>query len=648
LIPTFIDKTVIQIECGHRYTMFLTDDNELFGSGKNYSGQLGLGHTAPVYTATKVTTKEIVESRIAKIHCGHAHTILMLENKDCLVFGWNTSGQAGIGSYGAQVTPIKIPMFSGPLGRKLRDIVCSQYTTVFLLENNEIWTVGMNKHGVLGQETDVEKSHTPAPLSSTLLDFKRCVSVSGGSYHLVFVLEDVRSCNVGIDDKLKDSLKSIMSEESQLLTKYNFRNSTLHLNRDIIKVRCPILLQIQNTAEEKEVEDEPPRKKMKMSENVTYNDSIIAAFESHDLSFDALALIIDFCNRDELSEMYRQNEIENVEIISVLTEVYLWLCHKLSQSELTTAMMNRLLSIVLRRLLCQITTSSVVNVLLSIEKKIEEGEVLTIKNNLMERVTPFRQHLIALLNSATDFAQTPDTDKLSKNLLFEILSKKYTLLKEENVMIPPTEFAQDMKQLYILIQKETNWLSSSEDHVVLLLDRSKKYLINAHKSILSSRCDYFKSKFHSGMTDEHSQEVTMFIEEDEDDEDEIRLKTVHEFIEYLYSGVMTVNSSNAISMLNIWNFYSMPVDDPIPTYCQRLIMKEVNEDNILEMVVTFLKSEIQYPLLHEFYIQTIVKHWTQLHKKHTTKALINLLSLDLYLQINQEYLKATEALSAYM
>ena len=80
------------LACGHNYTMVVRGDGLLLGTGRNDCGQLGLGHTKDV------SRFEVVGNfiYIRDISCGQSHTMVVLGSRLLLGTGSNDWGQLGV------------------------------------------------------------------------------------------------------------------------------------------------------------------------------------------------------------------------------------------------------------------------------------------------------------------------------------------------------------------------------------------------------------------------------------------------------------------------------------------------------------------------------------------------------------------------
>ena len=80
------------IVAGSRSTFGITEDGELYATGSNESGQLGLGMKDSMTFFTKVPVK----FKVKQVACGWAHSMVLSEDGRVFVCGDNKKGQLGL------------------------------------------------------------------------------------------------------------------------------------------------------------------------------------------------------------------------------------------------------------------------------------------------------------------------------------------------------------------------------------------------------------------------------------------------------------------------------------------------------------------------------------------------------------------------
>jgi alpha-tubulin suppressor-like RCC1 family protein len=155
------NKTIKDIDCGSFFTVFLTTDGLLYGTGQNSFGQLGLNITNNPTTFQLIT---IPNKLIKQVACGGNHTVVLTTDFLLYVTGLNTSGQLGIGN---NITPpqktfqqITIP------GKIIKQVSCGGEYTVVLTTDNLLYVTGLNGLGQLGLNNTISKN-----------TFEQCLSI---------------------------------------------------------------------------------------------------------------------------------------------------------------------------------------------------------------------------------------------------------------------------------------------------------------------------------------------------------------------------------------------------------------------------------------------------------------------------------------
>jgi alpha-tubulin suppressor-like RCC1 family protein len=145
-IPNIIG--IKSIASGYYHSLILTDDGEVWSCGENTYGQLGrveADGSATVVNLAK-TTGLIGIKAIAN---GTNHSLFLTEGAEVLTCGRNSNGQLGRAVADGSTTVInlaKIPDLTG-----IKALAGGHYHSLFLIENNEVWSCGKNNYGQLGR-----------------------------------------------------------------------------------------------------------------------------------------------------------------------------------------------------------------------------------------------------------------------------------------------------------------------------------------------------------------------------------------------------------------------------------------------------------------------------------------------------------------
>ncbi|KAF3439278.1 hypothetical protein FNV43_RR17554 [Rhamnella rubrinervis] len=113
------DSFISQISGGWRHTMALTSDGKLYGWGWNKFGQVGVGDN--VDHCSPVQVKFPHEQKVIQISCGWRHTLAVTERQNVFSWGRGTNGQLGHGESVDRNTPKIIEALSvdGDSGKQI-------------------------------------------------------------------------------------------------------------------------------------------------------------------------------------------------------------------------------------------------------------------------------------------------------------------------------------------------------------------------------------------------------------------------------------------------------------------------------------------------------------------------------------------------
>ncbi|KZV38592.1 hypothetical protein F511_09343 [Dorcoceras hygrometricum] len=88
-------SSISQISGGWRHTMAVTTDGTLYGWGWNKFGQVGVGNN--VDHCSPVQVKFLLDQKVVNIACGWRHTLAVTEGQNVFSWGRGTNGQLGHG-----------------------------------------------------------------------------------------------------------------------------------------------------------------------------------------------------------------------------------------------------------------------------------------------------------------------------------------------------------------------------------------------------------------------------------------------------------------------------------------------------------------------------------------------------------------------
>ncbi|WZY79692.1 ultraviolet-B receptor UVR8 [Brassica napus] len=89
------NSVISQISGGWRHTMALTSDGKLYGWGWNKFGQVGVGNNLDQCSPVQVRFPD--DQKVVQVSCGWRHTLAVTERNNVFAWGRGTNGQLGIG-----------------------------------------------------------------------------------------------------------------------------------------------------------------------------------------------------------------------------------------------------------------------------------------------------------------------------------------------------------------------------------------------------------------------------------------------------------------------------------------------------------------------------------------------------------------------
>nr|XP_012136072.1 PREDICTED: X-linked retinitis pigmentosa GTPase regulator [Megachile rotundata] len=151
-----IPEPVKQISAGYYHSAFLTESGLVYICGESESGKLGID----VNFSTQITPKQMqLPSPAVHVACGGHHTVVLAENGNIYCTGSNSNGQLGLGT---NVTELHTPklLSRGMLQNEtISRISCGESHTAIVTESGKLFTCGDGRHGKLGLEENENNVH---------------------------------------------------------------------------------------------------------------------------------------------------------------------------------------------------------------------------------------------------------------------------------------------------------------------------------------------------------------------------------------------------------------------------------------------------------------------------------------------------------
>ncbi|KAL4561348.1 hypothetical protein LXL04_033513 [Taraxacum kok-saghyz] len=161
LCSAFGDGNLREIACGGAHTLFLTDAGNVYASGLNDCGQLGVSDGRG-YTIDPLEVSGL-PNNIVKVSAGYYHSSAITESGELYMWGKNSSGQLGLGKKAGKVIPVpsKVEFLNGV---PIKMAALGSDHSISVTETGEVLSWGGGESGRLGHG---HKSSLLGFLSST-------------------------------------------------------------------------------------------------------------------------------------------------------------------------------------------------------------------------------------------------------------------------------------------------------------------------------------------------------------------------------------------------------------------------------------------------------------------------------------------------
>ncbi|XP_043262293.1 probable E3 ubiquitin-protein ligase HERC4 [Colletes gigas] len=198
LVPDLDAFVFKKAACGEHHTVVVNEWGQLFSWGFNGESQLGL-YPKNIIECTPCMVKALGTSVIVQIACGAKHTLALTNNGELYSWGSNNKGQLGLDSH--IITRIKPKLVSSLVGVPIAFIACGWYHSIAISKSGAIFGWGKNTFGQLGLN-NTQDTYIPCQLQ-TLQNAKVCYAACGEEFSVFLTLDGgVFTCGAGMYGQL--------------------------------------------------------------------------------------------------------------------------------------------------------------------------------------------------------------------------------------------------------------------------------------------------------------------------------------------------------------------------------------------------------------------------------------------------------------
>ncbi|CAL7951444.1 unnamed protein product [Xylocopa violacea] len=151
-----IPEPVKKIAAGYYHSTFLTESGLVFVCGEAESGKLGIDVNFSTQTAPKQMQLPCPAVDVA---CGGHHTVILAENGNLYCTGNNSSGQLGLGTNFTELHTPKLLPRGAMQNERITRISCGESHTAIVTDSGKLYTCGDGRHGKLGLEENENNVH---------------------------------------------------------------------------------------------------------------------------------------------------------------------------------------------------------------------------------------------------------------------------------------------------------------------------------------------------------------------------------------------------------------------------------------------------------------------------------------------------------
>ena len=158
-VEALLGKDVVDLSAAAFHSAAVTSDGELFVSGSNTSGELGVRGVEQVLSPTRVAALE--NHHVDLVSCGASHTLALVDGGLVAACGLAEYGQLGLGPTGVSVDHPRV--LKGLKGTHIVRVAAGGNHSLALAVDGWVWSMGDCSFGALGRAC--EQPDVPRPIA---------------------------------------------------------------------------------------------------------------------------------------------------------------------------------------------------------------------------------------------------------------------------------------------------------------------------------------------------------------------------------------------------------------------------------------------------------------------------------------------------
>jgi len=220
LIPGYEGFPIRMISSAYSHTMFVTEDNKVFGWGNNDYGQLGIPFMSKHEVNYPVQLRTLNPVKAVKVSTGRCHSVVLSDEGNVFTFGHQEFGQLGNGKIDKERISELPTRIDSLLKEKVIDVSCGLDHTIALTDKSDLYAWGFGQEGQCGTglAEDIDTPQKIPGINKRIvrvfsgLDYS-CALTEEGDFYTWGAGEGLQMANGEKDIKLKPILSGIPGEK---------------------------------------------------------------------------------------------------------------------------------------------------------------------------------------------------------------------------------------------------------------------------------------------------------------------------------------------------------------------------------------------------------------------------------------------------